>query len=341
MTEKVYRVAIVGLGRMGSTIDAEMPEGYPPYSVAAACAASPRFEVVAGADIDAAKRDAFRDTWQVDALYDDYQEMMRQEQPDLVAVCTRGVLHSEMGVAVAEAGVPMLYLEKAIGCSLRECDAVRDAVNANGTVFNTGVLRRFNKTYHQARDLIANEIGDLVAAVHLARTNVLHGHVHSIDTLSFLMGDPAIVSVWGELTPRDLTVTDNRLDKDPNGIFEIEFANGVRAASVPGGVWEFEVIGTQGSVRVLNNGQANLLRKAGGGRNVWEEVAVPELPRHSVTLSVLEDLADAYEEKRPALGHVDVTHHVTEACFAIVESHRQQQRVSLPLADRDLYVFHV
>ena len=50
---KVYRVAIVGLGRMGSTIDKEMPPGTPPVSIAAACQASERLEVVTGADIDA------------------------------------------------------------------------------------------------------------------------------------------------------------------------------------------------------------------------------------------------------------------------------------------------
>ena len=52
MSDKTYRVAIIGLGRMGSTIDDERPAGFPPVSIAAACAASPRLEVVAGADID-------------------------------------------------------------------------------------------------------------------------------------------------------------------------------------------------------------------------------------------------------------------------------------------------
>jgi hypothetical protein len=36
MTDRTYRVAIVGLGRMGSTIDDEFPDRSPPYSVAGA-----------------------------------------------------------------------------------------------------------------------------------------------------------------------------------------------------------------------------------------------------------------------------------------------------------------
>ena len=88
---------------MGSTIDDELAPGSPAYSVSAAVKASDRLEVVAGADIDRAKREAYKARWGVNALYDDYRTMIRQEQPDLVAICTKGVLHAEMAVGVTGA----------------------------------------------------------------------------------------------------------------------------------------------------------------------------------------------------------------------------------------------
>ena len=342
MTQKTYRVAIVGLGRMGSTIDDELPPGSPAYSIAAACRESTRLEVVTGADIDPAKRMAYQNRWGVTALYEDYLEMIEQEKPDMVAICTRGDLHAEMAVKTAEAGVPLIYCEKAIACSGREADAVLAAVTKSGSLFNTGVLRRFNLIYHQAKALIEQgEIGEPRAAVHYAASNLLHGHIHSLDTLSFLLGDPKIVSVLGELFPRDLAIENNRLDKDPNGIFQVLFANGVEATSVPAGGWEFEILGTQGSVRVLSNGDGILLRKSSDqkGRH-WVETPVPATAPHSATQFCLEDLVDALEEGRQPLGHIEVTHHLTEACLAIAESHRLQQRVTLPLQNRDLYIFH-
>ncbi|RIK38441.1 MAG: hypothetical protein DCC57_20905, partial [Chloroflexi bacterium] len=273
-------MAIIGLGRMGSTIDDELPAGSPAYSVAAACAASPRLSVTAGADIDPAKRQAFATRWGVSALYDDYRAMIRQERPDLVAICTKGPLHAEMAVAVAEENVPMIFCEKAIACSMREADAVLEAVGSRRIPFNTGVLRRFNRAYHQARDLIAaGEIGEVKTAVHYAASNLLHGHIHSLDTLSFLLGDPQVESVWGELLPRDLAIENNRLDKDPNGIYQVRFANGVEATTVPGGAWEFEVLGTGGSVRICNNGGEVALRQAPAQRRgSWENVPLPPLP---------------------------------------------------------------
>src|SRR5690606_38547127 len=172
---------------------------------------SERLEVVTGADIDPAKREVLKTRWGVDALYDDYRTMIRQEKPDLVAICTRGGLHAAMAVGVAEEDVPMIFCEKAMACSMQEADAVLEAVGSRNIPFNTGVLRRFNRAYHQARDLIASgEIGEVSAAVHYAPTNLLHGHIHSLDTLSFLLGDPKVVSVSGELFPRDLQIENNR-----------------------------------------------------------------------------------------------------------------------------------
>jgi predicted dehydrogenase len=343
MNPRSYRVAIVGLGRMGSTIDDELPAGSPPYSIASACRASERLQVVAGADVDPAKRQTFGERWGVRALYDDYLAMIRQEQPDLVAICTKGALHAEMSIQVAKAGVRLIFCEKAIACSMMEADAVLEAVASRNVLYNTGVLRRFNLAYHQARTLIEQgEIGEVRTAVHYASTNLLHGHIHSLDTLSFLLGDPKIVSVWGELFPRDLEITNNRLDKDPNGVYQIVFENGVEATSIHAGTWEFEVIGAGGSLRLLNNGQGILLRKAKSERErLFYETPAPAIPQHSPTQYCLEDLVAAHEEGRPTLGNIQVTHHLTEACLAVAESHRRRTRLKLPLENRSLYVFHV
>ncbi len=342
MSDTTYRVAIIGLGRMGSAIDDEFPDTRPPYSVAAACRVSDRLQLVAGADIDADKRAAFSARWGVDAVYDDYVEMIRQEEPDMVAICTRGHLHAEMATRTAEEGVRSIYCEKAIACSMQEADAVRKAVQENNTLFNSGVLRRFDLRYHQARDLIQQgEIGEPQAAIHYARTNLLHGHIHSIDTVSFLLGDPKVESIWGELNSIDHRIPANRLDEDPDGIFQLTFANGVVAASVPAGHWEFEVIGDRGSVRVLNNGESVQLRKgASDNPRLFAQVAVDQVPEHSATQFCLEDLILAHEEGRPTLGAVEIAHHLTEVCLALAESHRQGRRVTLPLENRSLYIFH-
>jgi predicted dehydrogenase len=334
---------------MASTIDQEVV-GYPsitlPFSIAASARAIPRLELVAGCDIDAGKRAAFAEKWGVAELYEEYGRMLAEARLDMVAICTRGVLHAEMAVAAADAGIPMIFCEKAIACSLREADAVREAVRRSGCAFNTGVLRRFDPRYHAARRLIeAGEIGKPQQVVHYAASNLLHGHIHSIDTILYLLGDPQILSVWGELRPRDLSLGSLRLDQDPRSVYQLDLEEGVEALTVPAGHWEFEVFGTDGVIRSGNNGCDWSLRKKqslGERRFAMASVPFPEVTGRSATVQCLEDLVDAHEAGRPTLGHIEITHHATEACFAVAESHRLGgRRVALPLESRDTYIFHV
>lgn len=362
-----YRVAIIGLGRMGSTID---DEGHTtePYSIAASCRASERLEVVAGADLRSERRDAFRERWGIEALYEDYRQMVTEERPDLVAVCTtasglqkpaseapdasfRDDSHADLTIALAELKVPMLYVEKAMASSVRMADAARDSCIAHGTLFNTGVLRRFDVRYDVVRQAIADGvIGTPLVAMHYAKSSLMHGHVHSIDTLSFLLGDPVIEAVRGELLPRDiqgvpLTVQGNHISSDPEATFQLRFDSGVEAWSIPAGNWEFEVLGSDGVIRSENNGAGTSLRTAAVSEHSSPDLSPApfELPVPlSPVVSCLEDLVDAYESGRPTRGPVDLSARVVEACAAVAESHRSGgEWVDLPLADRDTYIFHV
>jgi predicted dehydrogenase len=192
MPAKTYRLGIIGLGRMGSTIDAEV-EGYPaitlPYSIAASAKAIPQIELAVGCDIAPAKNEAFSKKWGVPKTYTDYKKMLTTEKLDMVAVCTPGPLHARMTIDAAEAGVSMIYCEKAMACCLKGtgndkgADEVKTVLESKHTVFNTGVLRRFDPRYHKARELIQKgRLGRPQAVVHFASASLLHGHIHSVDT---------------------------------------------------------------------------------------------------------------------------------------------------------------
>ncbi len=357
MAEKTYRVGIIGLGRMGSTID---DEGHSelPYSIAASAVDSPRLDLVAGADIDDEKCAAFAERWSVDAVYGDFRPMVEGESLDLVAICTAACLpkphscspgpdhrddsHADLTVALCEMGVPMLYVEKAMASSMARADEVLAAVQQSGAVFNTGVLRRFDNRYTVVRDaVLAGAVGDVKAVVHYAPSSLMHGHIHSIDTVSYLIGDPPIEAVRGELLPRDEDFSGRHIASDPRATYQLRFVNGVEAWTVPGGYWEFEVLGSEGSIRSLNNGAGALLRKPSGKRG-WQEEPFGAVEPKSPVVQCLEDLVVAYESGRPSTGNAEVTHHITEACIGVAESHlRGGAWVELPLTERDLYIFHV
>jgi hypothetical protein len=151
--------------------------------------------------------------------------------------------------------------------------------------------------------------------------------------------------VQGEL--RSGEIVNNRIDKDPNATYRMVFENGVEAWTVPAGLWEFEVLGSEGTIRSFNNGVSHSLRRLGDPigvkkRRMLETVALPEAKARSAVLGCLEDLLDAYADNRPTLGNMDVTHLITEACFAVAQSHRDGGGwIDVPGVDRDLYIYHV
>ena len=83
------------------------------------------------------------------------------------------------------------------------------------------------------------------------------------------------------------------------------------------------------------------MRKNEAGKaRIAAAVPVEQVAENSATQYCLEDLVLAHEEGRQTLGHAEVAHHLTEVCLALAESHRQERRISLPLENRSLYIFH-
>ena len=74
------------------------------------------------------------------------------------------------------------------GAMTNSIDEIRDAVKANGTIFNSGVLRRFDNRYDVVKEAIEEGRIDAVKTVgHYADSSLMHGHIHSIDTISYLL----------------------------------------------------------------------------------------------------------------------------------------------------------
>ena len=56
----------------------------------------------------------------------------------------------------------------------------------------------------------------------------------------------------------------------------------------------------------------------------------------------LHNLIDAYESGKLSKANIESSHRVAEGLLAVAESHRQGGAwIQLPVANRDLYVFHV
>ena len=117
--------------------------------------------------------------------------------------------------------IPMLYVEKAMASSMKRADEVVKVVARDDLKFNTGVLRRVDNRYAMVRKAVASgSIGKILSVVHYAPATLMHGHIHSIDTISFLIGDPTIEAVRGDLLPREASFFGRHIDHDPRAVYQ-------------------------------------------------------------------------------------------------------------------------
>ena len=364
MGGRVYRVAIIGTGRMGGLIEDEVPDGsfHRPYGHFSAYQAIEQTEVVAVANRGAARLERFRQRFGGAGFrtYLDYRQMIERERPDIVSVTTPSFARAAPIVFCAEHGVRGIYAEKGLCASLAEADRIAAAVRAHGVAFNWGAMRRHHSGYRQLREaIVRGDIGEPRWATLYFYTDLIKHHPHTLDTVSLLLGDPAPEWVEGRLvepgdalaagTRRPLPTYDREGHRfvpapgheiaDPMvGFFRVGYRGGAEACFVPFGRFDVDVAGTAGRALAWDNGQTfRVWRAAKGETPAAERAFRPE--GESPTVCTIRDLIREIETGERTQGNIDVTLQSVEVQFGLAHSHlRGGARVSLPVEDRSLYI---
>ena len=346
MTE-TYKTCLIGCGRMGTTIDDEVrdrPDSFRwlPYSHAAACAAVDRLALVAVADVVAEKVQAARQRYQVPRGYTDYREMIGKEQPDLLCIATRPATHVETTLFAAEHGVRAIYCEKPLCCSMEEADAMVAACERNGVRFNYGTQRRYTPLFQKMRERIdTGGIGRPEAVIACCGVSAaMWGHTHTADMLMYLAGDAAIDFVQGAVSARDVDWEGDSLKADPGiAMGYVRFRNGVHGYLTAGSGDEYEVRGSEGTLRTLNGGSGVEWRRARLPWHLLEDEPFPDVARESGTVGGLRELVAALDGGGETSGGIHRARASQEMIFGWVESHRRGgARVDFPLANRALAI---
>ncbi|MDA0841342.1 MAG: Gfo/Idh/MocA family oxidoreductase [Planctomycetota bacterium] len=340
-----FKVAIVGCGRMGTTIDDEVTEhpliGRIPYSHAACYAAVEEAEMIACSDMVEEKVERTKQRYGIPNGYSDYREMIEKEKPDIVSVTTRPVNHAEVSIFCAEHGVKGIYCEKPLCCSMEEADAILESCEKNNVKFNYGTNRRYQACYNLVRQLVeAGEIGDLRSVIAYCLGSALWSLTHASDQLLFQSGDSEVEFVRGMTALGETDYADNRVEKDPSILDGyIKFSNGVTGhlVGVPG--WDFEVVGTKGRIRTVNDTGSLQMQKRMGPSKLLCDVEVPPFRNESGGIPCIQDIINAIRNDTETKGNIRLACRSQEIIFGWVESHRLGgQKVELPLQNRSLYV---
>ena len=225
------KYALIGCGRIS------------PNHIAAAT--NNQLEIVAICDIDeqnmADKAMKFKLPDSV-KRYTDYIEMLEQEKPELVAICTESGKHAKIAIDCIEHGCHCI-IEKPIALSIKDADAIINASIKNHVKVCACHQNRFNKSVQIIREAIdMNRFGKLfygTAHIRWCRDHeyydraswrgtweqdggaLMNQCIHNIDLLRWMMGSE-IEEVVG-MTDR---LNHNYIEAEDLGIALIRFKNG-------------------------------------------------------------------------------------------------------------------
>ena len=340
---RMHRAAVVGCGRMGSTIDDEQigRPSYPwPWAHAPAIIEARNVELVAAADVDQGKLDDFRRRWKVEALYRDYREMASREKPDLVAVTTGPEERAEVVIGLAEAGVKGIFATKPMCRTLAEADAMIAACRGNGAILAMACHLNWYCWYTSAREAIAaGVIGELRSMVCHCSASLSNIGSHTLALMRLFAGAPASW-VFGHMD----SDAEAAGSADLSGTGYVVYENGVRALlnsrceQNAGFQWTMEFIGEGGRILSRNaHAQFELWTKdPDTGTSVKRQFPGPWYPRSSM-VDAIEGVCRSIEEGEEGTCPGEFGREALEIAIAFRESHRRGHvRVDLPLEDRSL-----
>ena len=99
---------------------------------------------------------------EIEKGYEDYRELLKDEEIDAVIIVTPTKYHCEIAVEAARAGKHILC-EKPMAMTVEECEIMEEAAARCHVKLQVAFMRRFDSAFMEARSVVdAGDIGDVV-----------------------------------------------------------------------------------------------------------------------------------------------------------------------------------
>ena len=312
-----YRVGIIGCGRVAA-------------AHANAYAAIKSTELITAADPDPERRLKFDEIHSIVGFYENYREMLANEELDIISICTWPPLHCEMTVAAAKSGVQAILCEKPMALNLGEADRMLKACEAAGTKLVIGHQHRFDSQSVNARELVnGNAIGEVQSIFGYCNSkDLLTNGTHVVDLIRYFVDDSPVGWVMGQIDrPSDKVDFGHRVEH--NAIGHWQFENGIHAILAQGELapsgYAFQLCGTAGiiSINAPQGYRLQVITKNG-------ELDVP-LEDINPKQAEVEELIAWLEGGPPHRSRGENGRATMEILMAIMESSRLHRAIYLPL----------
>jgi len=337
----MYRVGIVGCGRIASTYDDDPLRKFV-SSHAGAYTAVAKTKLVAAADIDRNKLSKFGKRWNVKSLYSDYKKMLKKEDIDILSVCTWNSTHYEIVKEAAKVGVKAIFCEKPISDTLSHADEMIRLCRKNNIILAVGHQRRWDKFHERIKKFINDkQLGDIQQITFYYTGGIANVGTHMFDLLRYFFGD--VEWIWS-------IYNGNKNIDDPNIDGYLYFKNGTHAVVQSCDakhfmIFDMNILGTRGRFKITNSGFNGKFFKVDDSKlfSGYKELSREELPfktdKKEMLIWAVEDIVNCIETGKDPFCTGEDGRAALELVCAFHESAQQDGvRINLPLKNRDLKI---
>ena len=300
-------------------------------------------EMVACADIVEENARAFADTYGVEEVYLDHNEMLAEANLDMVSICTWMHLHEQMVLDACKAGVRAIHCEKPMADTWGGAKRMAAAAQEAGVQLTFNHQRRYGEPFVIAKQMLDDgKIGDL-QRLECGAGNIYDTGTHFIDMFSFFMGD-GVPAKWvlAQIDYRTENLVfgshnENQqvlLTEYENGVFGLVMTGTERGAGPVG--CTNKLTGTQGVIEVgVDEGPPIRYRLA--GETDWTAPDTNGASIHGPNFieRAIADVVECLLEGRECQLDAQNALIASEIIFGAYESSRRRGRVDFPLDIED------
>jgi len=339
---RMYKAAIVGLGRMGQLFENDPLMKKPCAHADAYAYLKDKVQLTAGCDIRNDRLKLFGEKYNINRLYTDYKEMLKKEEIDILSIATHAPEHKEITLEAVKSGVKVIFCEKPISTNLKDAEEMVKVCKENNVILYVNHTRRFDNVWRKAKELVENGIIGSIKIINAYSTaGLLNGGSHLFDLLRFYNGD--VESVNAELKK------DNSTDASGTGF--LKFKNGTYAfVDIDYRdyvLFQINLIGTKGIIKcggmIRGDKTFELLTAKSSptqtGLLELEREDFPEVKGEMPLVNAINEIIDVLENKKQNLtssGEDGLK--ALEICMAFHESDKLIKEVKLPLENKNYVV---
>jgi predicted dehydrogenase len=348
---KTYMAGIVGTGRIAGYLEDDPLRDHP-------CTHAGTFRRMsevslvscAGKSLDSSIRFALK--FDIPYCYSSLEDMLKNQELDILSVCTPAELHVPFTIAAAESGkVRAVFCEKALGLSLREAERAVTVCRERNVPLVVNYLRRWSGDYVTVKHLIASgAIGRVQTVQSVFSGHIMHTGSHMFDLLYHFFGMPEWVEArldGFQDAPRGDSgykfCEDDHFD-DPSGTAFLRFPGDIDVSVSGMGknyfIFEMDIIGSRGRIRIGNFLKELWLSEQSDHYSGFRELrraafSVPPRSRNAWFAAVEDIISQLKGGPCAGASGEDACRSMEIAFGMLISSRYGGARVAYPLQERD------